>query len=128
MGHFFKIRNATFLTAIAFIAGANLLTIEAEKPQLSEWILGRHPNDKLNFISWLVDGCFYYKSPTPSTIPECEFRGTKNASGAVPDHPPEFQSFDGFSNNIFHNQLGAVGRKNNYLLCFTVLEVYLSCN
>ncbi len=104
----FTVRIATML-AIATILALDLPKIEATKPKLSEWILDRHPNDKLNFISWLVDGCFYYKSSKPSKIPACSFNGTGNVSVEIVEHPPEFQSFDGFSNNIFHNQLGAVG-------------------
>ncbi|ODN05836.1 Dual oxidase 1, partial [Orchesella cincta] len=70
--------------------GGNLV----RKPQPSGnsgWIKGRKPVEKLNLISWLIDGCLDHKICTPTH-----------------DSLPEYQTFDGFFNNIFQVELGAV--------------------
>lgn len=83
---------------------------KVRKPEVNEWILGRHPEKKLNLISWLIDGCLIHQlssstsvNPALALIKGCkkEFPHTK---------PPEFQSFDGFFNNVFKVDLGAVGK------------------
>ncbi|CAL8138364.1 unnamed protein product [Orchesella dallaii] len=64
-----------------------------KKPEPNQWIKGRKPIEKLNLISWLIDGCLDHKN--------CDV-GTRH------EDLPEFQTFDGFFNNLFQVELGAV--------------------
>ena len=75
---------------------------ESMKPPIEQWILGRGRKDKFNLISWLIDGCLRY-SVKGSSIPKCQYRDQK-------EEPSEVQTFDGFLNNVFKTDLGAVGK------------------
>ena len=59
----------------------------------------------MNLISWVIDGCYINK--TENTALACNEEEIEHQES----HPPtEFQSFDGFYNNIFKIDLGAVGK------------------
>jgi hypothetical protein len=82
------------------------------KPLPQDWILGRKSLEKMNLISWLIDGCFINDTGAPrvsqdSAIPKCSFKSDVSSEAA-----PEFQTFDGFFNNPFKVDLGAVGKSN----------------
>lgn len=64
------------------------------KPDPDQWIRGRHMKDKLNLLSWLIDG-----------KPDCY-----NTCGKLDEPISEYQTFDGFFNNLFKVDLGAVGK------------------
>ena len=110
--------NLVLGTILVFLAVKEIDSM-VQKLEPKDWIHDRQPRNKLNLISWIVDGCFCYHNGTgPLTnnkIPRCNFTicGTSNDEYSdvhEKEHPPEFQTFDGFSNNIFQNTLGAVGK------------------
>lgn len=71
------------------------------KPNPEEWIKGRKTEDKLNLISWLIDGCLI------------DGPNGNDCMKPLKDEPvPEFQTFDGFFNNLFKIDLGAVGESS----------------
>lgn len=94
----------TFAIALALAAFALCATDANSKPDAGTWIRGRHPRQKLNLISWLVDGCFYYTDGDPG-VDACPWREAPDQH----DPQPEYASFDGFYNNVFKADLGAVG-------------------
>ena len=58
----------------------------------------------MNLISWVIDGCLIglnENEPRSCNLEEIEEQSK--------DPPSEFQSFDGFYNNVFKVDLGAVG-------------------
>jgi len=73
--------------------------LKGPKPTPAQWIQGRKSSDKLNLMSWLIDGC-----------PDFKDKDCISNSVARQESLPEFQTFDGFFNNIFQVELGAVGR------------------
>ncbi|OXA56851.1 Dual oxidase 2 [Folsomia candida] len=99
----------------SFKADAEPLVVS--KPSPHQWIFGRNKEDKLNLISWLIDGCYFYtkKDEVQQFLPTSTYEKCKHADNPTenPDnesHPPEFQTYDGFFNNPFKVDLGAVGK------------------
>ncbi|CAG7733979.1 unnamed protein product [Allacma fusca] len=88
---------------------------QSEKPKASDWIQGRHPNSKLNLIAWLVDGipnCFVRNGSSVNCMDDyCVSSACERILEARKEKeriPAEVQSYDGFFNNIFKTDLGAV--------------------
>jgi hypothetical protein len=97
------------------------------KPLPNQWIFGRKQKDKLNLISWLIDGCYFYTEQeqvlqvlsSSKKFKKCEYADNPKDNPDNHSNPPEFQSFDGFFNNPFKVDLGAVGKDKvcKYLYC-----------
>jgi len=95
--------------------GTPPLVGDVTKIDPSSWIQGREPSSKLNLISWLIDGCLFYNPPgvksqetqSPQACPKSAEGGL--ASGHDQINPSEYQTFDGFFNNLLRVDLGAVG-------------------
>lgn len=64
-----------------------------------QWILDRPMMSKLNLIAWLIDN-------EPNA---CNKEGSCKLKNTPQEPLPEYQTFDGFFNNLFKVDLGAVG-------------------
>lgn len=80
------------------------------KPPPNEWIKGRKVDEKVCLIAWLIDGERDCSQPIKP----------RHEESLV-----EYQSFDGFYNNAFKVDLGAVGKLLRYLALAQPLQFYL---